>query len=263
MKHWRVVTSTQLSHSDSIPHQMEQGCSEYKPSRWYVSLMTPQGRLRTALKITWCTSHRKIASVSIFTKCYLKRTAALLWCLLRSLSWPITDMSPICSHWTVSVDTVAELSLMAKKKNPWPAIVVWASLSSVPGSLSEAQAILLNPVRAPWDSRWDHQEWRQDEVTERDTYLIYCMWSDCSGDLGLAGNSHLFLLFFIILQVRWIQLKPSETVQMYSCYTWKRVRNTITHLIMLTFETINWNAFITLWQEVQLAYKMVVMSNEL
>lgn len=43
MKHWRVVTSTQLSHWESIQRQVEQIWSEYKPSRWYVSLTTPRG----------------------------------------------------------------------------------------------------------------------------------------------------------------------------------------------------------------------------
>lgn len=94
-----------------------------------------------------------------------------------------------------------------KKKNLWPATAVWASLSSAPVSLPVTWLILPNPIEPPRDSRWEHgrERW-QDRVTERDTYLIYCMWSDCTGGLGLAGNSHLLLLFFIIFHEGPLQL---------------------------------------------------------
>lgn len=98
-------------------------------------------------------------------------------------------------------------------KNLWPATVVWASLSSAPVSLPVTWVILPNAVQRPWDSRWEHGRGRwQDGVTERDTCLIYCMWSDCTGGLGLAGNSHLLLLFFIIFHQGHLQLTPSETL---------------------------------------------------
>lgn len=68
------------------------------------------------------------------------------------------------------------------------------------------------PLRSfPRDTKWEHgRERRQDEVTERDTNLVYCMWSDCTGGLGLAGNGHLLLLFFIIFHQGHLQLTPSE-----------------------------------------------------
>lgn len=99
------------------------------------------------------------------------------------------------------------------RKNLWPVAAVWAGLSSTPVSPPLTWVMLPNPVQPPWDSRWEGSgELWQDRVTERDTYLIYWMWSDCTGGLGLAGNSHLLLLFFIIFHKGHLQLTLSETL---------------------------------------------------
>lgn len=47
------------------------------------------------------------------------------------------------------VDTVAELSLMAKKKS----MASYCSLSSAPVSMTVTWVLLPNPVQPPWDSR--------------------------------------------------------------------------------------------------------------
>lgn len=121
-------------------------------------------------------------------------------------------MSPICSHWTALVDTVAEPSLVAKK-NLWPATAVSASLSSAPVSLTVTWVILPKRVQTPpWPQYVNMVETGDRIELQRDTYLIYCLWSDCTEGLGLAGNSHVLLLFFIIFHQGHLQLTASETL---------------------------------------------------
>lgn len=109
------------------------------------------------------------------------------------------------------IDTVAEQSLMAEKiYGQLQFELVYPVHRSATQWLGLCSQILFN---SPWDSRWkcSGERW-QGRVTERDTYLIYCMCSDCTGGLGLAGNSHLLLLFFIIFHQGHLQLTPSETL---------------------------------------------------
>lgn len=206
MKHWRVVTSTQLSHWDSIQRQVEQIWSEYKPSRWYVSLMTPQGATANRFEndqVRQPQADCLSVSISLIIP-HMDRGSLLV---------SLPDWASQSQMWVRYVLTSSHRycyrAVPGGKENLWPATALWASLSSAPVSLT--WVILPNPVQHP---RGFKMRTRQKVVTgpsNRKRHLSYLLYvAGLQGCLGLVGNGRLLLLFFIIFHQGHLQLTPSE-----------------------------------------------------
>lgn len=84
------------------------------------------------------------------------------------------------------IDTVTELSLVAKKIYGQPLHFELVYPRHRSARLGLYSQILFN---TPGDSRWEHgrKQW-QDRVTERDTYLIYCVCGRTAGVFGFSGK---------------------------------------------------------------------------